>query len=159
MVAPGACTGHPASCSSRSHAAEGGDVAAQVSHAWGDDFEQRYVALRAWAIQFELEHGRCPVLWLGALAPGSRFASGYLPQELGCSRTADKACINQFSIEESLKCLPIFLAHCERLVVLGGPLWPTRLWWCAPSPSPSPSVLAHPQWRTHLPNIAATWLA
>ena len=55
-------------------------------------------------MQFELEHGRWPIIWL------------------------DKACINQGSIEESLKCLPIFLAHCERLVVLGGPLWPTRLW-------------------------------
>ena len=80
------------------------EVDAFVSHAWGDDFELRYDALRGWAMQFELEHGRWPVIWL------------------------DKGCISQSSIEESLKCLPIFLAHCERLVVLGGPLWPTRLW-------------------------------
>ena len=80
------------------------EIDAFVSHAWGDDFEQRYVALRAWATRFEMEHGRCPVIWL------------------------DKACINQASIEDSIKCLPIFLAHSERLVVLGGPLWPTRLW-------------------------------
>ena len=80
------------------------EIDAFVSHAWGDDFEQRYVALRGWATQFELEHGRCPVIWL------------------------DKACINQTSIEDSIKCLPIFLALSERLVVLGGPLWPTRLW-------------------------------
>ena len=80
------------------------EVDAFVSHAWGDDFELRYDALRGWATQFELENGRWPVIWL------------------------DKGCILQSSIEESLKCLPIFLAHCERLVVLGGPLWPTRLW-------------------------------
>ena len=80
------------------------EVDAFVSHSWDDDFEQRYVALRAWAMQFESEHGRTPIIWL------------------------DKACIDQFSIEESLKCLPIFLSHCESFVVLGGPVWSTRLW-------------------------------
>ena len=80
------------------------EIDAFVSHAWGDDYKQRYVALRGWAMQFELENGRWPVIWL------------------------DKACIDQASIEDSIKCLPIFLAHSERLVVLGGPLWPTRLW-------------------------------
>lgn len=47
------------------------EVDAFVSHAWDDDFEQRYVALRAWATQFEMEHGRTPIIWLGALTPGS----------------------------------------------------------------------------------------
>ena len=41
------------------------EVDAFVSHAWDDDHEQRYVALRAWATQFESEHGRTPIIWLG----------------------------------------------------------------------------------------------
>jgi len=134
------------------------EVDAFVSHAWDDDFEQRYVALRAWATQFEMEHGRTPIIWLGALTPGSHTSRP--PPQLSsmiarkqCSTRArasatrhtfslvcaclpfatDKACIDQFSIEESLKCLPIFLSHCESFVVLGGSSWSTRLWWYAPA--------------------------
>jgi len=62
------------------------------------------VAVNRWAREFEERRGRKPVIWL------------------------DKACIDQQRIDESLKCLPIFLAGCTTLLVLVGPEYPTRLW-------------------------------
>lgn len=41
---------------------------------------------------------------------------------------ADKACLNQAAIDESLPCLPIYLAACEKLLVLPGLTYGTRLW-------------------------------
>merc|ERR1712038_1267298 len=49
-------------------------------------------------------HGEEPVLWI------------------------DKCCIDQNNIDESLRCLPIFLSGCQRLVVLLGSTCLTRLW-------------------------------
>ena len=44
-------------------------------------------------------------------------------------RTAqDKACIDQNSIEQSLACLPVFLAGCQTLLVVAGPTYCSRLW-------------------------------
>ena len=119
------------------------EVDAFVSHAWDDDHEQRYVALRAWATQFESEHGRTPIIWLGLRSQpahpsrlprsyplsGVRSTLSLLPRVCLSRALTDKACIDQSSIEESLQCLPIFLSHCESFVVLGGPRWSTRLRW------------------------------
>ena len=107
------------------------EVDAFVSHAWDDDHEQRYVALRAWATQFESEHGRTPIIWLGMRSFPRAFSRSISPLSPSCVSLAlsDKACIDQSSIEESLQCLPIFLSHCDRFVVLGGPHWLSRLWW------------------------------
>ena len=45
------------------------------------------------------------------------------------SRAAqDKACIDQNNIEQSLACLPIFLAGCQMLLVVAGPTYCSRLW-------------------------------
>ena len=85
-----------------------GEVDAFVSHAWNDDHEQRWAALSRWATKFELENGREPIIWL------------------------DKGCIDQSYIEDSLKCLPVFLAGCKKMVVLAGPQYPTRLWCACP---------------------------
>jgi len=44
-------------------------------------------------------------------------------------RTAqDKACIDQSNIEQSLACLPVFLAGCQTLLVMAGPTYCSRLW-------------------------------
>ena len=44
-------------------------------------------------------------------------------------RTAqDKACIDQSDIEQSLACLPVFLAGCQTLLVVAGPTYCSRLW-------------------------------
>ena len=40
----------------------------------------------------------------------------------------DKSCIDQTSIDESLACLPVFLAGCRQLLVLAGQTYATRLW-------------------------------
>ena len=39
----------------------------------------------------------------------------------------DKACLD-LALEESLQCLPVFLAACNRLMVLEGPQYSSRLW-------------------------------
>ena len=105
------------------------EVDAFVSHAWDDDHEQRYVALRAWATQFESEHGRTPIIWLGMRSLPPILSISPLSPSCVSLALSDKACIDQSSIEESLQCLPIFLSHCESFVLLGGPHWLTRLWW------------------------------
>merc|ERR1712228_216339 len=40
----------------------------------------------------------------------------------------DKCCIDQNSIDMDLRCLPIFLGGCRRLVVFCGPTYLSRLW-------------------------------
>ena len=40
----------------------------------------------------------------------------------------DKACIDQGNIQQSLACLPIFLAGCQTLLVVAGPTYCSRLW-------------------------------
>jgi hypothetical protein len=75
-----------------------------VSHAWADDHSARWRALSRWAKDFRLARSRDPMCWL------------------------DKACIDQSNIDESLKCLPVFLAGAQRMVILAGPSYPRRLW-------------------------------
>lgn len=41
---------------------------------------------------------------------------------------ADKACIRQDNITANLECLPVFLAGCQRLLVVAGPTYFERLW-------------------------------
>ena len=40
----------------------------------------------------------------------------------------DKACIDQNSIQQSLACLPVFLAGCQTLLVVAGSNYCSRLW-------------------------------
>ena len=40
----------------------------------------------------------------------------------------DKACIDQGNIQQSLACLPVFLAGCQTLLVVAGPTYCSRLW-------------------------------
>ena len=40
----------------------------------------------------------------------------------------DKACIDQGNIQQSLACLPVFLAGCQTLLVVAGPTYCARLW-------------------------------
>ena len=40
----------------------------------------------------------------------------------------DKACIDQDNIQQSLACLPVFLAGCQTLLVVAGPTYCSRLW-------------------------------
>ena len=42
-----------------------GCVDAFISHSWSDDPEAKYQTLRAWALEFNANHGRDPLVWLG----------------------------------------------------------------------------------------------
>merc|ERR1719223_263866 len=75
-----------------------------VSHSWHDDGMQKWEALKSWCDTFVRVQGFQPRLWI------------------------DKICIRQSDIETDLKCLPVFLAGCERLLMISGPTHPNRLW-------------------------------
>eukprot|EP00964_Phaeocystis_antarctica_P097177 scaffold63345_cov76-Phaeocystis_antarctica.AAC.1 len=50
----------------------------------------------------------------------SKYARRLVPQ--------DKACIDQGNIQQSLACLPVFLAGCQTLLVVAGPTYCSSLW-------------------------------
>uniref|UniRef100_A0A7S2IDR4 TIR domain-containing protein n=1 Tax=Zooxanthella nutricula TaxID=1333877 RepID=A0A7S2IDR4_9DINO len=75
-----------------------------ISHSWHDDAEAKWEALQEWRFRFTLANGREPTVWF------------------------DKCCIDQGNIVASLRCLPIFLAGCKRLVVFAGSSYWQRLW-------------------------------
>jgi len=84
-----------------------GEVTAFLSHSWKDEEEipgAKYTAIAQWAHCQRRETGHEPTLWL------------------------DKACIDQTNIDQALTCLPIFLAGCQRLLVVAGPTFCRRLW-------------------------------
>ena len=67
--------------------------------------------------------------------------------------TQDKACIDQNNIQQSLACLPVFLAGCQTLLVVAGPTYCSRLWCVmelftfARSARPR-AALIEPRWST-----------
>ncbi len=75
-----------------------------VSHSWSDDADAKFAHLSAVAAEFQQEHGREPIFWL------------------------DKVCIDQGNIAKALRCLPVFVFSCNRLLVLVGTTYSTRLW-------------------------------
>ena len=84
-----------------------GEVSCFVSHSWSDEKQApgaKHAAIRRWAARHEAASRREATLWL------------------------DKACIAQDNIDQSLSCLPVFLAGCEKLLVVAGPTYVTRLW-------------------------------
>ena len=81
-----------------------GEVDAFLSHSWHDNAESKWQTLSSWAAEFAEAQGRSPVVWL------------------------DKACLNQLDIESQLACLPVYLSGCQRLVVLAGDTFHTRIW-------------------------------
>lgn len=82
-----------------------GGVDAFVSHSWGDNPTKKWAALQRWRNQFKAENaGTEPTLWI------------------------DKYSINQNDIADSLACLPVFLAGCDKLVILCGNTYLERLW-------------------------------
>uniref|UniRef100_A0A7S2HSR9 TIR domain-containing protein n=1 Tax=Zooxanthella nutricula TaxID=1333877 RepID=A0A7S2HSR9_9DINO len=81
-----------------------GECDAFVSHSWHDEADAKWEALQAWRASFVAQNGREPRIWL------------------------DKYCVDQNNIDDDLRCLPIFLSGCKRMVVLCGPTYLTRLW-------------------------------
>eukprot|EP00928_Gymnodinium_smaydae_P088274 TRINITY_DN72387_c0_g1_i1.p1 TRINITY_DN72387_c0_g1~~TRINITY_DN72387_c0_g1_i1.p1 ORF type:complete len:529 (+),score=73.18 TRINITY_DN72387_c0_g1_i1:44-1588(+) len=81
-----------------------GQCDAFVSHSWHDDSNLKWEALQSWRAKFMQEKHREPAIWF------------------------DKACIDQTSIEDDLRCLPIFLSGCKQLVIFCGTTFLRRLW-------------------------------
>lgn len=81
-----------------------GNIDAFLSHSWHDNAESKWQALQEWRAEFKALHGREPTVWI------------------------DKFCIDQNNIEDNLACLPIFLASCQRLLVLCGSTYFLRMW-------------------------------
>eukprot|EP00449_Zooxanthella_nutricula_P006326 CAMPEP_0198509496 /NCGR_PEP_ID=MMETSP1462-20131121/13598_1 /TAXON_ID=1333877 /ORGANISM="Brandtodinium nutriculum, Strain RCC3387" /LENGTH=546 /DNA_ID=CAMNT_0044238805 /DNA_START=1 /DNA_END=1642 /DNA_ORIENTATION=+ len=75
-----------------------------ISHSWHDNAEAKWAAMQSWRTDFVQTRGREPNVWL------------------------DKACIDQNNIDVDLRCLPIFLGGCKRLVIFCGPTYLSRLW-------------------------------
>jgi len=90
----------------RSHPALIGEVDIFVSHSWHDDVQAKWDALHSWCKRFEATHGRPPKLWL------------------------DFCCIDQANIETNLRCLPVYLSGCRKLLIIAGATYVQRLW-CA----------------------------
>jgi hypothetical protein len=81
-----------------------GEIDFFLSHSWHDDHTAKWTALTRFAVRFSVDHDRMPVLWL------------------------DKACLNQEDIAGSLSHLPVHVAGCQRLVVIAGSTYSSRLW-------------------------------
>lgn len=80
------------------------DIDAFLSHSWHDPPAEKWAKLQQWRQQFKADMHREPRLWI------------------------DKYCLDQNDIRSSLTCLPVYLAGCQRLLVLAGPTYLTRLW-------------------------------
>ena len=81
-----------------------------LSHSWHDDAEAKWNVLRQWSQQFFSQNGRAPRLWL------------------------DKVCIDQANIGEGLRCLPVNVMACDKVLVCWGSTYPTgRLFWKKPT--------------------------
>jgi len=84
--------------------AELGLVDAFLSHSWHDDPDRKWEVLQEWRRGFKKRKNREPTLWI------------------------DKYCIDQRNIEDSLACLPVYLAGCKNLLILCGKSYLHRLW-------------------------------
>jgi len=88
----------------RSQPALAGQVDAFVSHSWHDDPHAKWDKLKAWCERFKATHGRQPKLWF------------------------DFCCIDQSNIQPHLRCLPVYLSGCRKLLVIAGTTYIERLW-------------------------------
>lgn len=92
-------------CFSLSEPAELGEVDMFLSHSWHDPLRAKWEALQEYRHRFKaLNHGREPRLWI------------------------DRFCVHPDHIAEYLTCLPVFMASCERLLMLVGPTFLSRYW-------------------------------
>mmetsp|Transcript_4838 Transcript_4838/g.13521 ORF Transcript_4838/g.13521 Transcript_4838/m.13521 type:complete len:574 (-) Transcript_4838:5-1726(-) len=76
-----------------------------VSHSWHDDSEAKWLGMQMWRERHRNKNGgQEPTMWF------------------------DKCCIDQNNIDRDLRCLPVFLSGCKKLVVFVGPTYLSRLW-------------------------------
>jgi len=84
--------------------AELGEVDVFLSHSWHDSPSSKWRHLQTWRNNFKVENGREPTIWL------------------------DKCCIDQTNVKLNLQCLPVFLAGCNKLLIMAGHTYLSRLW-------------------------------
>merc|ERR1712107_256660 len=75
-----------------------------LSHSWHDNAEWKWRTLQGYVTNFIRVRNRWPTFWL------------------------DKVCIDQRSIRDGLRVLPVMVSSCERVLVLWGDTYPSRLW-------------------------------
>ena len=75
-----------------------------VSHSWSDDARQKYAQLMAVTLLFYRRHKRHPTFWL------------------------DKVCVDQRDLARTLRCLPVLVQSCSKLLILCGESYVQRLW-------------------------------
>lgn len=101
--APG--TGDPNALYQRSRPLRKGEsIDFFMSHSWRDHPEHKFLALERVVARFKKKNGRSPTFWL------------------------DKVCIDQRSIQDGLKVLPININACRKVLVLCGDTYSYRLW-------------------------------
>ena len=87
------------------HARMGG-ISCFVSHSWSDDGVAKWHSLSEWAKDYKKQRNKDPTMWI------------------------DKGCLAQSSLADCLSTLPCYLAACERLLILLGPTYLSRVWCC-----------------------------
>ena len=133
----------------RTEPAAMGEVTAFLSHSWSDEREApgaKHAVVSHWAKRRQEITGKDPTLWLvwhsppiAAHAPSRScmmFRYEHALHNVSVSRMPhalpaapqDKACIDQNNIQQSLACLPVFLAGCQTLLVVAGTTYCSRLW-------------------------------
>ena len=105
-----------------------GGLDAFVSHSWRDAPGPKWAQLRQFSDeQAAANDGRGPLLWIDKWCDAFVFLCTArvcpLTRALGA-----RSCIDQRDIETNLRCLPIFLSGCQKLVILLGKTYLTRLW-------------------------------
>ena len=114
----------------RTEPAAMGEVTAFLSHSWSDEKEApgaKHAVVSRWAKRRQETTGNEPTLWLVTLAP-HRCTLARSVKRAPRLAPQDKACIDQGNIQQSLACLPAFLAGCQTLLVVAGPTYCSRLW-------------------------------
>lgn len=75
-----------------------------ISHSWYDSHCDKYAALKRVTCNFFIQYKRYPTFWF------------------------DKVCINQHEISNGLRVLPITIMSCEKMLILCGKTYLSRLW-------------------------------
>jgi hypothetical protein len=114
--------------------AKHGEVTCFLSHSWRDEDEApgaKFEVLQRWARRHKEKSGEDDAtVWLVRARPLRRLSPqrGSHPPPRPAQ---DKACIDQVDkkkMQKGVVCLPIFLAGCQKLLILAGPTYCSRLW-------------------------------
>ena len=114
--------------------AKHGEVTCFFSHSWRDEDEApgaKFEALQRWAWRHKEKSGEDDAtVWLVRARPLRRLSPqrGSHPPPRPAQ---DKACIDQVDPvkkQNGINCLPIFLTGCQRLLIVAGPTYCSRLW-------------------------------